>query len=382
MHKFLKRPADGGGAAGSEGKAAKLDDGGGGPVPEPRTLMTWNCNGLTGRANSEAQAEALRAMVATHAPDVLALQEVRMPASAPKGAKKGDGQPRSRGTPNSTTPAGRKDVDTVGRLLRTGDLANYRVFYSLSDWKYAGSALLVRRPCAPARVRYSLEEGAGAGKHHPDGRVIIAEFETFDLLATYSPNNGWSEESFARRRQWDAEVTAFLRRQREAGRPVVYVGDLNVAPEDIDLSHPEFFRTREPEGAGRGGPKPPAPQDPDDRGQPGCTTNERLRFSRMLEAGGMLDAYRHQHGDERGDDEAAFAAGPNFTWRGSPGVQVAEHGRYYAKAMRIDHLLVSTELQQRVLSADILGHGPDMQGFLGSDHCPMMLTLSKPPPGT
>ncbi|KAK2648041.1 hypothetical protein Ddye_015530 [Dipteronia dyeriana] len=33
------------------------------------------------------------------------------------------------------------------------------------------------------------------GKHHePDGRVILAEFETFHLLNTYSPNNGWKEE--------------------------------------------------------------------------------------------------------------------------------------------------------------------------------------------
>jgi hypothetical protein len=41
----------------------------------------------------------------------------------------------------------------------------------------------------------------------------------------------WTPSSFERRRQWDAQVTEFLRRRREGGRAVVYVGDLNVAPE-------------------------------------------------------------------------------------------------------------------------------------------------------
>ena len=44
-----------------------------------------------------------------------------------------------------------------------------------------------------------------ASKHEPDGRVILAEFETLRLLNTYVPDNGWKEEenSFQRRRKWD-----------------------------------------------------------------------------------------------------------------------------------------------------------------------------------
>ena len=33
-----------------------------------------------------------------------------------------------------------------------------------------------------------------ASKHEPDGRVILAEFETLRILNTYVPNNGWKEE--------------------------------------------------------------------------------------------------------------------------------------------------------------------------------------------
>lgn len=391
MLKFLnKRPADGegGGSGLDSNKTPRVEDGaereGNGAqesaAPEPRTLMTWNCNGLTCRAQSAQQVAELQAMLWANQPDVVAIQEVRMPASAPKGAKKGDGQPRSRTVPNTNTPTGRKDAEMVGKLLRSKELANYEVFYSLADWKYAGSALLVRRPCRPMRVRYSLKEGAPQGQHHTDGRVIFAEFETFDLLATYSPNNGWTPSSFERRRQWDAQVTEFLRRRREGGRAVVYVGDLNVAPEDIDLSHPEFFRTRAPEENGRGGGPRPAPaENPDDRGQPGCTNNERRRFFLMLDQGGLVDAYRCKAGSEFNMEQAAFAAGPHFSWRGSRGSDIAERGRYYGKGMRIDHLLVSEELMARVADAQILGRGPEAKGFLGSDHCPMLLTLLPSP---
>ena len=89
-----------------------------------------------------------------------------------------------------------------------------------------------------------------------------------------------------------------------------------------------------------------------------------------------------------------------WTWRGSAGRDIAASGRYYAKGMRIDHLLVSKLLTQqppeemapaeqreletaaatscfevKISAADILGNGAERQGFLGSDHCPMLLVL-------
>ena len=69
------------------------------------------------------------------------------------------------------------------------------------------------------------------------------------ILATYSPNNGTSEESFKRRSDWDASVTAFVAKihtraimKPPQGKPLVYVGDLNCAATDADLSHPSYFR--------------------------------------------------------------------------------------------------------------------------------------------
>lgn len=44
-----------------------------------------------------------------------------------------------------------------------------------------------------------------------------------------------------RREEWDANVRAFV---KGYGRPLILSGDLNVAHEDADLTHPAFFKVR------------------------------------------------------------------------------------------------------------------------------------------
>lgn len=43
--------------------------------------------------------------------------------------------------------------------------------------------------------------------------------------------------------------------------------------------------------------------------------------------------------------------------------------------MRIDYFLVSRALVHRVSDVKVFGSGADRKGFLGSDHCPLLLTL-------
>lgn len=47
-----------------------------------------------------------------------------------------------------------------------------------------------------------------------------------DLKCRYSPNNGWDEKHFARRKAWDEKVRTFVREQKEAGVQIMWVGDL------------------------------------------------------------------------------------------------------------------------------------------------------------
>ncbi len=90
------------------------------------------------------------------------------------------------------------------------ELRGYRAVWSLADTKYSGSLVLLRESLGDPVVRTQLPE-LGSELHHPDGRIVLASFATFDLLATYAPNNGSTPESFARRGRWDAALQAFLR---------------------------------------------------------------------------------------------------------------------------------------------------------------------------
>ena len=43
--------------------------------------------------------------------------------------------------------------------------------------------------------------------------------------------------------------------------------------------------------------------------------------------------------------------------------------------MRIDYTLVDKRLVANVKRSEILGRGKDRHGFLGSDHCPILIAL-------
>lgn len=133
----------------------------------------------------------------------------------------------------------------------------------------------------------------------------------------------------------------------------------NVAPEDIDLSHPSYFR-RQVGDAYRGSAR--SNLNPSDVGQPGCTDAERSRFQSILHAGDLVDAYRELHREETDPEHA-------FSWRGTT------TGKHSGRGMRIDHCTASRALLPRVESVNITGHGVQRLDFMGSDHSPVVIQL-------
>ena len=319
--------------------------------PPVRSYVTWNANSLLQRV--ELDASAVRKFLMEHAPDVVFISEVRMPAAGPPGCKKGDGKPRRQSDMARGTPAQSKEADAIADFVRS---AGYRAYWSLAEYKYSGCGLLVRKDRAqPLEVRYSLDAAAPAGRHHPEGRVILAHFAHLELLGTYVPNNGSNEASFERRRQWEVELDSLLLAPRE--RPLVWIGDLNVAAGWHDVGpDPSWFRNQNGTDAAH----------PDDRGQPGFTANEQARFARTLERARMIDAYRCLWPEPDWQRDV--------TWRGAPGVNIPAEGRYYNKGMRIDYCIVPRE-GVRVVRALVCGRGASREGFLGSDHCPLLVEL-------
>ncbi|MBA0834872.1 hypothetical protein Goarm_007193, partial [Gossypium armourianum] len=303
---------------------------------EPLKFLTWNANSLLLRVKSNWP--EFSNFVSNLDPDVIAIQEVRMPAAGSKGA------PKKPGELKDDTSSSREEKQILMRALSSPPFGNYHVWWSLADTKYAGTALLVKKCLRPLKVSFSLD--GTVSKHEPDGRVILAEFETLRILNTYAPNNGWKDEenSFQRRRKWDKRLLEFV--VQSSDKPLIWCGDLNVSHEDIDVSHPEFFSAAKMNGY--------VPPNKEDCGQPGFTLAERKRFGAILkecvislENPFFYDAYRYLH--KQKDMECGFS------WSGNP------IGKYRGKRMRIDYFIVSEKLKERVAECEMHGKGIELE---------------------
>ena len=130
--------------------------------------------------------------------------------------------------------------------------------------------------------------------------------------------------------EWDRDFQAYLQGLEEKGKPVILCGDLNVAHKDIDIFDP------------KGKDK-----------YAGFTPEERRNFSKFLDKG-FVDTFRQLYPDRKG----AFSY-----W------SMRSNARANNTGWRLDYWVVSKELSTAVEQSEI--HPKQM----GSDHCPLSLTL-------
>ena len=135
-------------------------------------------------------------------------------------------------------------------------------------------------------------------------------------------------------------------------------------------------------------------------GEPGAPESSRWRLAGSGDNATWIPPSRGEEG-KTVEQLCALAGDPGvklYTWRGSPPVQSGGYAKYYRKAMRIDYFLVSRGMMscdheaqsygtnvrgdntdrcqtRRVLRSEICGSGGERNGFLGSDHCPILLEL-------
>eukprot|EP01067_Filipodium_phascolosomae_P006247 Filipodium_phascolosomae@DN4509_c0_g1_i1.p1 len=107
------------------------------------------------------------------------------------------------------------------------------MFWSCSQKKkgYSGVA------CISKTKPLSVERCLGSEEHDMEGRSLVIEFETVILVCTYVPNSGMKLEKLEyRTKSWDPFLQQFLNDLwKKSGKPVIWCGDLNVAPEEIDI---------------------------------------------------------------------------------------------------------------------------------------------------
>ena len=205
-------------------------------------------------------------------------------------------------------------------------LPGYFQFWNYAEKKgYSGTAIFAKEE--PMSVAY----GVGVPELDTEGRLITLEYPEFYVATCYTPNAQQGLARIGHRLKWDEAFRNYLAALDEK-KPVIVCGDLNVAHQEIDLKNPGS-----------------------NRGNAGFSDEERESFGKLLDAG-FTDTFRHLHPDATGI----------YSWW-----SYRFNARKNNAGWRIDYFLVSNRLADRIEAAAI---HPDI---MGSDHCPVSLTLSE-----
>lgn len=188
---------------------------------------------------------------------------------------------------------------------------------------YSGTAVFSR--VEPLSVHY----GINVDEHDQEGRVVTCEFASFYVVNVYTPNSQQDLKRLDYRVAWEQAFQSYVA-MLDTKKPVIVCGDLNVAHREIDLKNPKINRFN-----------------------PGFSDAERQQFTNFLDRG-FLDSFRLIHGDEE----------QRYSWWSYRG-----GARERNVGWRIDYFVVSKQLKDKIMDANIYDE------ILGSDHCPVMLTV-------
>lgn len=198
---------------------------------------------------------------------------------------------------------------------------------------YHGVAMLIKKNIKYTRFFVKLNcklRSDNKGEDASSGRIILVKLnDKINLLATYSPNSGVSRTEPLKNldyriKEWDASLFKVLGMLPE---DTIWIGDINVAPEDIDVTYPKSMSNRA-----------------------GFTSEERDSFKNFMSSGNWIDIWRHQHPNKK-----------EYSYRG------------YGKSRylwRLDNCVISKSLKDNVIDTFI-----DSQLDSPTDHVPIGIKL-------
>jgi exodeoxyribonuclease III len=188
---------------------------------------------------------------------------------------------------------------------------------------YSGVATFSRMPATTAR-------GLNNPRFDSEGRVLISTFASFTLFNIYFPSGSSGMERIAYKLDFYRHFLEVVRAYIDRGEPVIVAGDVNTAYAEIDLARPR-----------------------ENRMTSGFLPQERSALGEFF-AAGLVDTFRHVRPTEA-----------KYSWWSQ-----VTNARERNIGWRLDYFLVSPTLLPYVVDADI---HPEV---LGSDHCPVSLTLA------
>ena len=265
-------------------------------------IVSWNIDGLRDEVWTY-----LKQYLETIKPDVLCLNETKKPEAYLK--------------------------------QKFDQLTDYNYIVNAHDpARFHGVAILIRKDVKYDRVEFKMDCGVREGTKGTDakcGRVITIQIvegdQRFNLIATYGPNSGVDRLNPLKNlpyrvNEWDPALMNVLE-DLHAWYPTIWIGDINVAPEEIDVSNPKSMS-----------------------GRAGFTKEERENFRLLMSSGHWIDIWRHQHPGEK-----------RYSYRGY------NKNRYY---WRLDNCVISDTLRDSVVESFI-----DTDCEADTDHVPIGIKL-------
>ncbi|MCO5186053.1 MAG: exodeoxyribonuclease III [Anaerolineae bacterium] len=177
----------------------------------------------------------------------------------------------------------------------------------------------------------SVQIGLGIDQFDREGRTIVADYGDFVFITAYFPNGSRDHSRVPYKMQYKADFLAFCNALREEGRAVIFCGDVNTAHRPIDLARPK-----------------------QNQQTTGFLPEERVWLDDIT-AQGYVDTFRHLYPEQEGA----------YSWWSYIG-----GARSRNVGWRLDYFFTTPDLAPRIADAAI--HAD----VLGSDHCPVSLTLA------
>jgi len=202
--------------------------------------------------------------------------------------------------------------------------SSYHSFWA-SAIKKGYSGVAVYSKTQPDDVRYLKKP-----EFDDEGRVLIADYKEFTLIAAYFPNSQDERKRLPYKLAFNDAMLKLCKSIVKKGRHFLLCGDYNVAHTPIDLARPK-----------------------QNENNAGYLPEEREWMDSFL-ASGFVDTFRHFHPDEKG----------HYSWWSYMGQARAKNIGW-----RIDYHCVDKEFLPKVKSSIIR---PDVQG---SDHCPVEIEI-------
>jgi exodeoxyribonuclease-3 len=272
-------------------------------------IVSFNCNGIRSVLSKEKDGTKHKQFIENNVlakvldelkPDVLCLQEIRC--------------------------NDKLDISSILRL----DERQYSIVgmnCALNKKGYSGTLTMVKHSLVPRIQRIQRDFESNEDENiNQEGRVITVEFPECIIINTYVPNS----KPDLSRLQWRVDVWEPAMRnhikslQKRSKKTIVLCGDLNVAPNDIDVHNPKTAKN-----------------------QHGFTQEEKDAFSLLLKECDLVDAFR-----------LLYPTQPNaYTWWSN-----FHKSREKNKGWQIDKILISAKMSQSIQQVQI------HTDYYGSDH--------------